>query len=156
MFILAISCITALLMPNILTYGASLEERYALYKDGTATGGEFLTIFYTILPIIFLFWKKYIPQNRQKYYDVYLQMLICGSLIYLVVTLTASYVELTRFAAYFQISSVFLWAEIFGNKKSIPNTITKIGFLLCHIVFFIIYLSKMANLTPYTFNKILF
>lgn len=144
--------IIAYALPVLLDYGASLEARYALYKEGRATGGLLLTLFYTILTVFFAVEKKNIRVEYRKAYDVFLNMLMIGSAIYLIVSITGAYVELTRFAAYFQISTVFLWPILLKASKRPVNKLIVALALIGHIGFFAIYLSKMANLTPYIFN----
>ena len=144
------------LLPSFLTFGATLEDRYALYVTGDATGGYMLTLFYVVLSVFFILQRKYIRFAALPIYDVFLLMLITGSAIYLVVSLTGAYVELTRFAAYFQLGCVFLWAMLAKNRIKPLSPVVYIAAVLGHLGFFAIYLTKMANLTPYLFNPTLF
>jgi hypothetical protein len=154
--VLIVSFATAFMLPKLLTSAMEMESRYTLYAEGHATGGYLLTIFYTLLAIFFICMRAKVPQENRMFYDVYLQMLICGSAIYLVVSLTSSYVELTRFAAYFQIAAIFLWAEIYNKKnKFISSSIMPIIYILFGLYFYI-YITTMANLCPYRFNTQLF
>lgn len=139
-------------LPALLNYGATLETRYALYSEGNATGGYLLTAFYVVLTLFFALQRKTIKEEALPVFDVYLNMLIVGSAVYLIVTITGAYVELTRFAAYFQISSVFLWPMLITDRsKPLPRQLLVLA-LLGHLGFFAIFLTKMANLTPYMFN----
>lgn len=143
-------------LPVLLDFGASLETRYELYSEGSATGGYLLTAFYAALAIFFVLQRRFIQEETRPVYDVFLNMLIVGSAIYLIVTLTGAYVELTRFAAYFQISSVFLWPMLITERtEPLPRLLLALA-LIGHLGFFAIFLSKMANLTPYLFNPTLF
>lgn len=140
----------------LLDYAATQEGRYSLYQSVTATGGEMLTLFYFLLSVYFMRERKNIAARDSKLYDLFLNMLLLGTAIYLLVYFSKSYVELTRFAAYFQISAVFLWPLLFrnmesGNKKSV----VKVLFVLGHLIFFSIFLDKMADLIPYTINHTL-
>lgn len=143
------------LLPTLVNYGAELETRYAIYAEGRATGGYLLTAFYMILALFFVLQRRFMKEAVLHDYDIYLNMLIVGSAIYLIVSLTGAYVELTRFAAYFQISSVFLWPMLFSERKyKLHNSLLLIA-LLGHICFFVIFLTRMANLTPYLLNPLI-
>lgn len=141
-----------LLLPSLLDYGASLETRYELYADSVATGGYLLTVFYVALALFFLYQRQFIYQDVIEQYDVFLHMLLIGSTIYLIVTLSGAYVELTRFAAYFQISTVFLWPMIIRNSTRPLKGLWLAIALIGHLGYFYIFLSQMANLVPYSLN----
>lgn len=143
-------------LPALLTFGSTLEDRYALYVEGNASGGEMLTVFYVILAVFFILQRNKMKPQSLAYYDVYLHMLLVGSTIYLVVTLTQSYVELTRFAAYFQIASIFLWAMLMRERKTKLNPLIFAVAIIGHLGFFAIFLTKMANLVPYMWNPLLY
>lgn len=141
------------LLPTFLSYSSTLEDRYFLYTEGSATGGYMLTLFYLILVLFFILQRKSMKKEVLERYDIYLHMLLVGSAIYLVVSLTQSYVELTRFAAYFQISSIFLWAMLWRDRKTPLSPLVYVIAVLGHLGYFAIFLSKMANLTPYLLNE---
>ena len=155
-FVTLISLLVGIFLPNILSYGMTVEERYALYVEGNAKGGYLLTVFYVILALFFISQRKHIRHNALRRYDVFLLMLITGSAIYLVVSLTGAYVELTRFAAYFQIGSVFLWAMLAKERRVPLNMVVYIVAVLGHLGFYAIFLSRMANLIPYLINPNIF
>ena len=144
------------LLPTFLAFGSTLEDRYALYVTGDATGGYMLTAFYIILSTFFIFQRRFIKCEVLSTYDVFLLMLIIGSVIYLVVSLTGAYVELTRFAAYFQVGAVFLWPMLVKNRLRPLGKLVYIIVAVGHLLFFAIYLTRMANLTPYVLNPSLF
>ena len=144
------------MLPAILDYSATLEDRYELYTTGSATGGYLLTVFYVVLATFFIIQRRRINNESLKRYDIYLHMLIIGSAIYLIVLLTRSYVEITRFAAYFQVASIFLWPILLRESKVRIDPFFASFVILGHLGYFAIYLSKMANLTPYLFNPSFF
>ncbi len=144
--------IVGLLLPLLLDYGASLETRYELYAENEATGGYLLTVFYVALALFFLYQRQFIYQDVIEQYDVFLHMLLIGSTIYLIVTLTGAYVELTRFAAYFQISTVFLWPMIIRDSTRPFKGMWLVVALIGHLGYFYIFLSQMASLVPYSLN----
>ena len=88
-------------------------------------------------------------------YDIFLQMLVCGSVIYLVVSLTGSYVELTRFAAYFQIATIFLFAKLYKSADRENWSIVLPIFVCGCLAFFFIFLTTRAALVPYKLNTTL-
>ena len=71
-----------------------------------------LTVFYMLITAFFIIRRKKIDLEYLSKYDVFLNMMLFGTLIFMVVQVNNMYVELTRFAAYFQVASVFLWAYI--------------------------------------------
>ena len=83
-------------------------------------------------------------------------MLVVGSAVYVLVALTRSYVELTRFAAYFQIACVFLWPMIVRERRTPLSPLVYVVAVVGHLGYFAIFLSQMANLTPYLLNPNLF
>jgi hypothetical protein len=83
-------------------------------------------------------------------------MLVVGSAVYLMVALTGSYVELTRFAAYFQVASIFLWAMLVRERRTHLSPFVYVVAIVGHLAYFAIFLSQMANLTPYLWNPNLF
>ena len=154
--VLAGSLLVSYLLPSFLSSAATLEDRYALYLEGSASRGYFLTFFYVILSVFFILQRNFMKKDALGSYDVFLLMLISGSVIYLVVSLTGSYVELTRFAAYFQIASIFLWSMLAKERRTPLSKEVYILAIIGHLVYFTIYLSRMANLVPYTFNPNIF
>lgn len=144
-------------LPMLLQEASSIEGRYEIYMTKGITGGYLLTFFYTVLAIFFIFYHKKITGiERLRRYDVFLNMLICGSAIYLVVSLTGSYVELTRFAAYFQMASMFLFAEIYNAKCHMISKGMLAGIIVMSLVFFYIFVTTLAGLVPYRLNPTLF
>lgn len=148
-------CLTAAYLPMLLESAKEMDDRYRLYADVKAVGGYMLTTFYVFLSAFCIFMRNKVVREDQPEYDVFLQMLICGSVIYLVVSLTGSYVELTRFAAYFQISSIFLFAKLYKSVDRKNWTIVLPVFVCGCLVFFYIFLTSMAALVPYKINTTL-
>ena len=149
-FIITLVSIVAL--PSLLQYGAQIEDRYQLYQE-SVTGGEMLTVFYFLLSAFFIWVRKYIHKENIASYDIYLNMSIMGTIIYLVVFFSSAYVELTRFAIYFQVGAVFLWPYIFKSLKN-KHIYLPIYFLFIvgHLAFMYIFINQMADLVPYTVN----
>lgn len=138
-------------LPAFLSYAGTLEYRYVLYTT-TAGGGEMLTLFYVLITVFFIYWRRKIDKGYLQRYDVYLNMMLFGTLIYVVVQIYGVYIELTRFAAYFQVACIFLWAFIYQSKKK-PNSALSVTIIIGHLLFYYIFCSRMANLTPYMLNS---
>ena len=151
-----ISIIITIELPTILSSASEIENRYSVYAENKATGGYLLTLFYILLSVFFCYLRNRISKDSLKNYDILLQMLICGSLIYFIVSITGSYVELQRFAAYFQIASIFLFAEIINKHKTVINPVLFSAICIGCLIFYYIFVSTMAKLTPYKFNQIIF
>lgn len=142
---------TGAVVPQILAFAATVEERYAVYAEFEG-GGEMFTVFYLVMAVFFIYQRRNVLQQYLQKYDIMLNMLLFGSLIYMVVTLSGLYGEVTRFAAYFQISIMFLWAEIYVHgKRKLDPTIFAVA-IICHIGYYYIYLSRIGGITPYLFN----
>lgn len=100
-----------------LSLGVFINERYSIYAQMEATGGRWLTVFYVLLSVFFLLFKPAITAEDRRVYDCFLNMLIFGTTVYVGVAISGAYVELTRFAFYFQIASVFLWPLAFKSAQ---------------------------------------
>lgn len=141
------------LLPNFLVFAATLEGRYVLYST-SADGGEMLTLFYVLITTFFIIRRGDIDKHYLNKYDVYLNMMLFGTMIYVVVQYYGAYIELTRFAAYFQVASIFLWSYIYRSKKK-PRDIFSFAIIAGHLTFFYIFCSRMANLVPYITNPLI-
>lgn len=107
-FLIGGSVLLTSMLPVLLNYGASVEQRYQLYLEESQGGGEMLMFFYVAMGAYFILQRKFIGNEVKQKYDSYLMMFISGSTIYLIVVIMGLYIELTRFAAYFQVAAVFL------------------------------------------------
>lgn len=139
------------LLPRILMFASTVEERYGTYLENEG-GGEMFTVFYVIITIFFLMQRKNIKEEAKSRYDIMLMMLMLGSVIYLVVTLSHVYGEVSRFAMYFQISVIFLWAELFKNGVRKANSLIYSACIFGSLVYFYVYLSKIGHIAPYILN----
>lgn len=143
--------VTGFLIPRIMAFAATVEDRYAVYTEYEG-GGEMFTVFYLMMAVFFIVQRKNILPEYIRKYDILLNMLLLGSLIYLVVTLSGLYGEVTRFAAYFQISIMFLWAEIYVHARKKIHLALFAAAIACHVGYYYIYLSKIGGIIPYLFN----
>ncbi len=148
--------LVGLSMRSLLQYGSSLEERYEYYLQTTEAGsGSLFTLFSVCLTLFYIFQRSKIDNKRLPVYDKSLIMLIISAAIYLVVILTGSNTELNRFAFYFQIGAIFLFAEYAqACKQSGGVQILRIA-IIVHIVYFIAYVNLIGGISNYTLNPIL-
>lgn len=137
-------------LPTFLSYAGSMEARYALYST-SAGGGELLTLFYVLITAFFIYWRRNLDQGYLRRYDTLLNMMLFGTLIYIVVQIYGVYIEITRFAAYFQVACIFLWAFIYQSRQR-PSSLLSAGVVVGHLLFYYIFCSRMANLVPYLLN----
>lgn len=149
--VLGVGFITGMLLPQIMAFAVTVEDRYAVYKE-IEGGGEMFGVFYLLMSLFFILQRKRILQEYILRYDIMLNMLLFGSLIYMVIISSNLYGEVTRFAAYFQISIMFLWAEIYAHSIKRINPIFMLTVILCHLGYFYLYLSKIGGIVPYLFN----
>lgn len=155
-FLIGGSALLTSALPMLLSYGASMEQRYQLYLEASQGGGEMLTVFYVAMAGYFILQRKYIHTEFLRKYDTFLLMFISGSTIYLLVILTGIYIEITRFAAYFQVAAIFLWPMILKNPHHRITSTYRGLIIFGHLGFMAIFLTKMAHLTPYLLNQTLF
>lgn len=143
-------------MDTLLDYGNTLDERYQYYQTTTAAGsGSLLTLFSVCLTVFYIVQRKRIDKERLPFYDKSLMMLVVGSAIYLVVTLTDSNTELNRFAFYFQTGAIFLFAEYVQACKQNGNILIMSVASIVHIVYFCAYVNLIGGISKYTLNPIL-
>jgi hypothetical protein len=110
-----------------LSLGVFINERYAMYAEMEAVGGRWLTVFYVLLSVFFLFFRPAVVAEDRRAYDCFLNMLIFGTTVYVGVAMSGAYVELTRFAFYFHVALVFLWPIVFrsaqqSSSQFLPNS----------------------------------
>lgn len=154
--IVASGIIVGLTLPSLIVSASQIDERFLAYNTLKASGGYLLTSFYVLLTAFFIIMRAKIGESLIREYDIFLQMLICGSVIYIVVMLTGAYIEISRFAAYFQISTIFLFAKIFNRYK--PLVSGRVMAMICIgcLLYYYVFVTTIAGLIPYTLNQELF
>lgn len=139
---------------TLFAFAGEINQRYLYYQTETS-GGQLLTVFYILITIFFISWRRNIDPDKKRRYDVFLNMMIFGTMIYIMVQLTNVYVEMTRFAAYFQVAAIFLWTFIYQSKKK-PSHMFSMLIVIAHLIFYTIFCTRMAALVPYSFNPTIF
>lgn len=134
-------------------FDSAVEERYSVYEDRGATGGYLLAVFFIVLTIFLVYARKFISIIDIKVYDVYLNYTIFTAVIYIVVAVTGSDVNFIRLTNYFAIGYILIFPLLFKKGSYFNVGFEKPIFILLCLAFFTVYLSKMANLSPYILNN---
>lgn len=146
------SLFVGMYLNQLLSYSATIEERYAVYMEYKG-GGEMLALFYTIITLFFLSQRHTIMSHRLQFYDTCLNMLTSGTMIYLIVVFSGVYSEVTRLAMYFQIAVVFLWGELYASRRQRKNFSFWIVVCIAHVAYFYLYLNNIGAIVPYVLNS---
>lgn len=137
-------------------FDESSSVRYSAYINRGANGGFLLAFFFSTLSLVLIYLRNRIPKEILKMYDVYLNLCVFNSIIYLVVILIGADVNFLRFSQYFLAGYVLIWPIIFKYTSLGKDKVFKFLFFMAHLVFYTVYLSKMSSMTPYIFNLDLF
>jgi hypothetical protein len=150
-FILIIgSTVLAFLVGPILMLLGGINERYAAYADRTETGGILLTIFYIGISILFLVMRRGVDVRLRRAYDRFLMLTLAGTTIFATITLTESYIELTRMALYLTVSITFLVPILITSAKSTGQRGLIYTVILCSgCIFYYFFLSQIGGYIPY-------
>jgi hypothetical protein len=155
-FIILVGCAGALYLQSIVDLSSTFFSRYNVYGVAGEGGGYYTAGFICLLSLFFLYLKKFIEVDRERY-DLFLNMLLFGA----VVSIVPSFFSLNpsgilRLNLYFSISVVFLWPILYINIK---NNLVKIYFSCLftglYLIYFMLTTQKFSNLTPYMFNSTL-
>jgi hypothetical protein len=133
-------------------FDEGVSERYGEYINRGAEGGYLLGLFYIVCSFVLIFFRKFITEEDIATYDIYLNLCIFSSLVYLVVITTGVDVNFIRFTLFFTMGYILIWPIILKNHPSSNQLIFKISFYSIHILFLYIYLQKMSDLIPYEVN----
>jgi hypothetical protein len=154
-FIVLSTFLIILFFNNILNIGLLISDKYIIYTETSAKGGQMLTIAYIIFGVFFIIIKPLLNKSCKKYYDIYLNMYLIGPVIFIVIQFTGAYIEITRLAIYFLSAVIFIWPLILKNIDPKIKPMIFLFFLISNLTFFYIFINKIGNLIPYKFNNIL-
>ena len=84
------------------------DLKYLTYQNKQETGGALLTAFYVIQGLLFLILRSVIKIEYAQDYDKFFNLYFVGALIYLIVYLSGSYVEMNRLGLYFTVTMIFM------------------------------------------------
>jgi len=141
---------------RILNIGLFISNKYSVYTEMKASGGQLLTLAYLTFGVFFILIKPFLIKTCYKKYDIYLNMYLIGPIIFIIVQFTGAYIEITRLAIYFLSAAIFIWPIIFKNIKNDVKPFVFLFFSFSNLLFFFVFISKIGNLTPYIFNNQLF
>jgi hypothetical protein len=131
-------------------------DKYSAYVDRGASGGYLLGLFFFFIAIVLIYFRKIIPIQAQKTYDIYLNLCVFNALIYVVVIAIGVDVNFLRFSQYFLVGYVMIWPIIFKYAPIAKYSLFKVAFYMLHLGFYAIYLLKMSDMIPFVFNTELF
>ncbi len=134
---------------------ASEAQRYTQYIDRGATGAGLLAIFFTALPFLYIYLRRFIKFEYLFEFDIYLNLSVVVSTIYLSVVLMGLDVNFIRLSLYFSFGHLLIWPIIFQSQLNSLKPILFFGFILVFTLFYFVYLNKMGYL-PYVFNPNIF
>jgi hypothetical protein len=137
-------------------FSSDIEERYGVYENRGATGGNLLAVFFICLSIYLFILRKKISVKNLKLFDVYLNYCIFTSIIYIVVIYKQADVNFIRITNYFALGFILIWPIIFEDVRFFKFHFVKVLFVLIHLLFYSIYINQMSDLFPYSLNSNLF
>ncbi|AMC10856.1 hypothetical protein Lupro_06190 [Lutibacter profundi] len=152
-FFLIMATVVVIAFFNVfMGYMTLFSEQYAKYQDIEATGGAYLTLAFTLLSLFFVLIRPKILTRFKKTYDVYLNMFLFGTMVYVIVYFSGAYIEMTRLALYYILTAMFIWPIIFKSLQQKEIALVFVFFIVVHIFFFYIFIGEMASLNPYIVN----
>lgn len=137
-------------------FDEDVASRYGDYIDRGASGGFLLALFFFIISITLIYFRSRIPIEIQKRYDIYLNLCVFNSLIYLVVIVMGVDVNFLRFSTYFLSGYILIWPILFKYTSLGKDKVFKYVFFITHLGFYTVYLAKMSGMVPYMLNLELF
>ena len=144
------SVVLVFLLGPILELLGAVNPRYSAYADRTETGGMLITIFYIGVSVLFISMRRWVDSRLLSSYDIFLMLLLLGTSIFGVVTLTGSYVELTRMALYLTVSMVFIVPILIFSAKSMGKRISVyVALLYGGCGYYYVFLGQIGGYVPY-------
>ncbi len=98
--------------------------------------------------------RQFITNTQKDIYDIYLNMVTIFTLIFILVSIAGLDVNLLRMSLYFSLGSILIWPIIFKTMRKKLKPLVMLFFIIGHLMFFYIYIGKMSNLYPFSFNSI--
>lgn len=149
--------LVVLFSSEVFSVFGEVNERYAAYLDREETGGLLISSFYIITTMVFIALRPSVNIADRQRYDIFLNLSVIGTAVYIAILIAGLYVELTRVAFYFQISTMFLWPMAVNTIPSRPLRIaTILGVVALHVGFYYAFLGQIGNLTPYSAGPYLY
>ena len=144
------STILVFLLGPIMELLGMINARYGAYAERTETGGIMLTVFNVVICLAFLAMRRSVDPRLRASYDKFLMLMLAGTSIFATVTLTGSYIELTRMALYLTVSMVFIVPILIFSAKSRNERLLMYTVLLfCGCGYYYFFLSQIGGYVPY-------
>lgn len=147
-YLLALTAVITLGLSFIMSFSPDLiSEKLADYHNRTSGGGELLMLVYMLMTLTFIIVRRYITEEDLKQYDLYLNLSIYTTFIYLMVNVAGQDVNMIRFTLYAAPGFMFIWPLIFKHLPIFRSIVPWALFFIFHLLFFYIYINKMIG--PY-------
>lgn len=149
-----VGLISVFSLEKVVEIGASIDSRYETYATAGAGGGYFTVLLSCLLTAFFIRFKRHVRFDRKRY-NLFLNMLIFGTVIALIsVVLKINPSGILRLTLYFNVGVIFLWPIAHRSlKNKWPKIFFNYSFWGGYLIYFYLSTSKFSNLTPYTFNS---
>lgn len=128
-----------------------VNQKYADYHNRTAGGGVILMVVYSMMTFVFYLFRQGVSEENLAKYDVFLNYAVFTSLVYIMVNLFGQDVNLIRFTLYASFGFILIWPIILKDIKVFKSIVPWTFFIISHLVFFYVYISKMIG--PYFTNS---
>lgn len=153
-FYLIVSVILFVLAISNLSFFMSINDanRYGQYIERGATGAGLLTIFFIMLPMLYVYLRGFIEKALLLEYDIYLNLSIIVATIYFSVWVMGLDVNFIRLALYFSFGHLLIWPIIFCSDLKGLKPLLFFSLIIVFTLFYFVYLNKMGYL-PYLFNS---
>jgi len=145
----AATVITVTLEP-FLELLSVVNERYTNYGQRSEVGAASLTFFYVLTATVFVVGRPFVKREWTEDYERFLLLFLTGTIIYVIVQVTGSYVEMTRMALYFTVTQTFLWPILFRSISApLFRLVLLSTFVILASVFYFIFLGQIGAYVPY-------
>ena len=142
--------ITTVTLEPLLQLLSVVNERYVTYGQRTEVGATSLTLFHLLSTSVFVIGRPFVKREWRKDYERFLLLFFVGTIIYVIVQATGSYVEMTRMALYFTVTQTFLWPILI---RSISDPLFRLLMLSIFVIlgtlFYFIFLGQIGGYVPY-------
>ena len=136
----------------LVSYFASINERYQTYADVSEKSGGLLTLgFYAIL-VIFIYGVIHIYKIKDEFFNKLFIFYASGVIFMLPIALLSTNPSgPQRLLNYFTWTLILLLPVVF---KKINNKYISVSFVIIAIIYFILTTFRFSNLVPYNVNSI--
>ena len=116
LILIAGGALAAKFLGVIMTVAAeSVSHRYATYTETEFTSGELYTALYSVIAAALFCGKLFIKEEDRNAYDVWLNMVIFGAMVYVVVMIAGLNQQTQRLGFYFLVAICYVMPIVFRN-----------------------------------------